>query len=146
MASTTGFMTGKRGLVTGVLHETSIATSITQSLLREGAECLFTHMPGEKMERRTRKIVEGFGVSNPWLQPMDVASDADISACFERVGKAFEKGQIEIAPPSPTRTGCASASSPRPRAPSSPTRWTSPRSATWRWATPRFPCSRTAPR
>lgn len=94
MASTTGFMTGKRGLVTGVLHETSIATSITQSLLREGAECLFTHMPGEKMERRTRKIVEGFGVSNPWLQPMDVASDADISACFERVGKEF--GQIDF--------------------------------------------------
>jgi enoyl-[acyl-carrier protein] reductase I len=89
-----GFMTGKRGLVTGVLHETSIATSITQSLLREGAECIFTHMPGEKMERRTRKIVEGFGVANPWLQPMDVAQDADIAACFERVGKDF--GQIDF--------------------------------------------------
>ena len=89
-----GFMTGKRGLVTGVLHETSIATSITQSLLREGAECLFTHMPGEKLERRTRKIVEGFGVANPWLQPMDVASDADITACFERVGREF--GQIDF--------------------------------------------------
>ncbi|MEY4821915.1 MAG: Enoyl-[acyl-carrier-protein] reductase FabI, partial [Planctomycetota bacterium] len=51
-----GFMTGKRGLVTGVLHETSIATAIAQSLLREGAQCLFTHLPGEKMERRTRKL------------------------------------------------------------------------------------------
>jgi enoyl-[acyl-carrier protein] reductase I len=72
-----GIMQGKRGLVTGVLHETSIATAITQSLLREGAECLFTHMPGEKMERRTRKIAEGFGVATPWLQPMDVGQDAD---------------------------------------------------------------------
>jgi len=46
-----GIMQGKRGLVTGVLHETSIATAITQSLLREGAECIYSHMPGEKMER-----------------------------------------------------------------------------------------------
>ncbi|MBI1302226.1 MAG: SDR family oxidoreductase [Phycisphaera sp.] len=89
-----GIMQGKRGLVTGVLHETSIATAITQSLLREGAECIFTHMPGEKMERRTRKIVEGFGVANPWLQPMDVGQDADIAACFERVGKDF--GEIDF--------------------------------------------------
>lgn len=89
-----GIMQGKRGLVTGVLHETSIATAITQSLLREGAECIYSHMPGEKMERRTRKIVEGFGVVNPWLQPMDVAQDADIAACFERVGKDF--GQIDF--------------------------------------------------
>ena len=89
-----GFMSGKRGLVTGVLHETSIATAISQSLLREGAECIFTHMPGEKMERRTRKLVEGMGVANPWLQPMDVASDADIAACFERVGKEF--GEIDF--------------------------------------------------
>ncbi|MEY3025418.1 MAG: Enoyl-[acyl-carrier-protein] reductase FabI [Planctomycetota bacterium] len=89
-----GFMTGKRGLVTGVLHETSIATSITQSLLREGAECIFTHMPGEKMERRTRKLVEGMGVANPWMQPMDVASDDDIAACFARVGKDF--GEIDF--------------------------------------------------
>ena len=73
-----GFMAGKRGLVTGVLHETSIATAISQSLLREGAECIFTHMPGEKMERRTRKLVEGMGVATPWLQPMDVGSDADL--------------------------------------------------------------------
>jgi enoyl-[acyl-carrier protein] reductase I len=89
-----GIMSGKRGLVTGVLHETSIATAITQSLLREGAECIFTHMPGEKMERRTRKLVEGMGIATPWLQPMDVAQDADIAACFERVGKDF--GQIDF--------------------------------------------------
>jgi enoyl-[acyl-carrier protein] reductase I len=89
-----GIMAGKRGLVTGVLHETSIATSITQSLLREGAECIFTHMPGEKMERRTRKIAEGFGIANPWLQPMDVGQDADITACFERIGRDF--GQIDF--------------------------------------------------
>ncbi len=89
-----GIMNGKRGLVTGVLHETSIATSIAQSLLREGASCMFTHMPGEKMERRTRRIVESLGVAEPWLQPMDVGSDADIAACFERIGRDF--GEIDF--------------------------------------------------
>ncbi len=85
-----GIMAGKRGLVTGVLHETSIATAIAQSLLREGAECLFTHLPGDKMERRTRKIAESLGVTSPWLQPMDVGNDADITACFDRIGRDFE--------------------------------------------------------
>ncbi len=94
MGTATGIMSGKRGLVTGVLHETSIATGITASLLKQGAECLFTHLPGEKMERRTRKIAEGFGVTTPWLQPMDVASDTDITACFDRVGKEF--GHIDF--------------------------------------------------
>ena len=89
-----GIMQGKRGLVTGVLHETSIATAIAQGLLREGAECLFSHMPGEKMERRTRRIVEGLGVAAPWLHPMDVSSDADVAACFERIGR--EVGQIDF--------------------------------------------------
>ena len=89
-----GIMQGKRGLVTGVLHETSIATGIAQSLLREGAECLYSHMPGEKMERRTRRIVEGLGVATPWLHPMDVSSDADVAACFERIGRDF--GQIDF--------------------------------------------------
>ncbi len=88
-SSIMGLMTGKRGLVTGVLHETSIATAIARSLLREGAECCFTHLPGEKMERRTRKIAETLGVANPWLQPMDVGSDEDIAACFARISAEF---------------------------------------------------------
>ena len=52
-----GFMHGLRGLVVGVANEHSIATGIASSLKREGAECLFTHLPGEKNERRTRKAL-----------------------------------------------------------------------------------------
>ena len=35
-----GFMQGKRGLVTGIANDHSYAWYITQSLVREGAQCL----------------------------------------------------------------------------------------------------------
>ena len=56
-----GFMEGKRGLIVGIANERSYAYSIAESLLREGAECLFTHLPGDKMERRVRRSIEEIG-------------------------------------------------------------------------------------
>lgn len=87
-------MQGKRGVVVGVANEHSIATAITQSLVREGAHCLFTHLPGEKNERRTRKAIESLGVTDMWLAPMDAGSDADLDATFARVGAEF--GSIDF--------------------------------------------------
>ncbi|MSR28971.1 MAG: enoyl-ACP reductase [Phycisphaerales bacterium] len=84
-----GFMQGLRGVVVGVANEHSIATSIAESLKREGAECLFTHLPGEKSERRTRKALESIGYSTPWLVPMDAASDEQIDATFAKIGAEF---------------------------------------------------------
>ena len=45
-------MQGKRGLVVGIANERSYAWYIAKSLVENGAECVFTHLPGEKMERR----------------------------------------------------------------------------------------------
>ncbi len=84
-----GFMQGKRGLVTGIANDHSYAWYITQSLVREGAQCLFTHLPGEKMERRCRMAVEELGVKDPWLAPMDAANDADLDAVFSRIKAEF---------------------------------------------------------
>ena len=53
-----GLFTGKKGLVLGVVNDYSIAWAISQKLLAEGAEVGFTHLPGEKMERRVRKLAE----------------------------------------------------------------------------------------
>src|SRR5262245_49102488 len=47
-----GLMEGRRGLVVGVANDHSYAWFIAESLVRHGATCLFTHLPGEKMERR----------------------------------------------------------------------------------------------
>jgi enoyl-[acyl-carrier protein] reductase I len=84
-----GFMSGKRGLVVGIANERSYAWFIAQSLLREGAECLFTHLPGDKMERRCAGAVEALGVPKPWLMPLDAGKDDDLDAVFARLGADF---------------------------------------------------------
>jgi enoyl-[acyl-carrier protein] reductase I len=89
-----GLMAGKRGLVVGIANDHSYAYFITESLLHEGAQCLFTHLPGEKMERRCRKAVEQLGIAEPWLQSMDAGSDADLDRVFAQVKTDF--GSIDF--------------------------------------------------
>ena len=86
-----GFMEGKRGLIVGIANERSFASSIAESLLREGAECLFTHLPGDKMERRVRRSIDALGVTDPWLRPLNAGSDEDIAAVFKQIGDEFGK-------------------------------------------------------
>ena len=76
--NTAGLMQGKKGLVVGIANDRSYATFITESLLKAGAQCAFTHLPGEKMERRCRNALQELGVQDPWLMPMDAGSDADL--------------------------------------------------------------------
>jgi len=85
-----GVMDGKRGLVVGIANERSYAWFIAQSLIRQGATCLFTHLPGEKMERRCRGAVEELGVTDPWLRPMDAGSDEDLDAVFGAIKVDFQ--------------------------------------------------------
>ncbi len=75
-------MQGKRGLVVGIANERSYAWYIAKSLVENGAECVFTHLPGEKMERRARKAIEAIGVENPTLISMDAGSDEDLDRVF----------------------------------------------------------------
>ncbi len=84
-----GLMDRKRGLVVGIANERSYAWFIAEALLGEGAQCLFTHLPGEKMERRCRSAVESLGGSNPWLRPMDASNDADLDAVFAGMKQDF---------------------------------------------------------
>jgi enoyl-[acyl-carrier protein] reductase I len=86
-----GMMDGKRGLVVGIANDRSFAYSIAESLIREGAECLFTHFPGDKMARRCEKAVSTLGVEDPWLCPLDASSDEDLDAVFDRIGSEFGK-------------------------------------------------------
>lgn len=84
-------MDGKIGLVVGIANERSYAWYIAQTLLREGATCLFTHLPGEKMERRCRKAVEAAGVEEPWLRSMDASRDEDLDRVFDKIGEEFPR-------------------------------------------------------
>lgn len=86
-----GIMDGKRGLVVGIANDYSYAYFIAQSLMREGATCLFTHLPGEKMERRCAKAIEQLGAEpgTYWLQSMDAGSDEDLDRVFNQIKSDF---------------------------------------------------------
>jgi len=82
-----GLFTGKKGLVLGVANDFSIAWAISQKLLAEGAEIGFTHLPGEKMERRVRKLADPIGAK--LVTPCDVQSDEDIARVFREAGAIY---------------------------------------------------------
>lgn len=85
-----GLLEGRTGLIVGIANERSYAWFIAQSLIAEGATCAFTHLPGEKNERRTLRAVEALGVTKPWLFPMDAGSDADIDAMMTKYRESFD--------------------------------------------------------
>ena len=89
-----GMMDGKRGLVVGIANDRSFAYSIAQSIIREGGECLFTHLPGEKMERRCAKAIAALGVENPWLRPLDASRDEHLDEIFDAIKTDF--GSIDF--------------------------------------------------
>jgi enoyl-[acyl-carrier protein] reductase I len=82
-----GLFSGKKGLVLGVANEYSIAWAIARRVLDEGAEVGFTHLPGEKMERRVRKLAEPLGAR--LITPCDVQSDQDIQRVFDEAKAAY---------------------------------------------------------
>lgn len=87
-------MDGKRGLVVGIANEHSMAYSIAESLLAHGATCMFTHLPGDKMERRLRKAMDSLGVPDAWTASLDASSDEDLDRVFAKV--AADVGTIDF--------------------------------------------------
>lgn len=84
-------LAGKVGLVFGVANDRSYATHIARSIIELGGRCAFAHLPGEKNERRTRKAVEGMGVTDAWLAPCDASSDQDLEDIFARYTSAHQR-------------------------------------------------------
>lgn len=86
-----GLLDGKIGLIVGIANERSYAWFIAQSIIKHGGRCAFTHLPGEKNERRTRRSIDALGVTDPWLVSMDAGSDADMDAAFAKYGESFDR-------------------------------------------------------
>jgi enoyl-[acyl-carrier protein] reductase I len=82
-----GLFTGKKGVVLGVANDFSIAWAIARKLLDEGAEVGFTHLPGDKMERRVRKLAEP--VNAKLITPCDVQKDDDVARVFREAGEVY---------------------------------------------------------
>ena len=84
-----GFLQGKRALITGVASQRSIATGIAEAMRREGAELAFTYQT-EKLKSRVEDCAKENG--SDIVIPLDVASDAQIDACFAELGKHWPEG------------------------------------------------------
>src|SRR4051812_47553352 len=82
-----GLFSGKKGLVLGVANDFSIAWAISKKLLDEGAELGFTHLPGEKMERRVRKRADPIGAK--LITPCDVQKDEDVARVFDEAKQTY---------------------------------------------------------
>jgi enoyl-[acyl-carrier protein] reductase I len=87
---------GKTGLVVGIANDRSYAWYIAKALLENGAKLAFTHLPGEKNERRTRKAVEALGLSEPWMVPLDAGKDEELDAAFTAYTDAFDSMHILV--------------------------------------------------
>src|SRR5574340_1724985 len=101
-----GALSGKTGLVMGVANDRSIAWSMSESLLAEGAELAFTHLPGPSSERRVRRLVEAH--SPKIVLPCDVQRDEDIARVFDAVRATYGRldflvHAIAFAPPEELR-------------------------------------------
>ena len=82
-----GLFDGKKGLVLGVANDYSIAWAISKQLLDQGAEIGFTHLPGDKMERRVRKLADPIGAK--LVTPCDVQKDEDVARVFAEARQTY---------------------------------------------------------
>ena len=82
-----GLFSGKKGLVLGVANDFSIAWAVSQKLLEQGAEIGFTHLPGDKMERRVRKLTDPIGAK--LVTPCDVQKDEDVARVFAEARETY---------------------------------------------------------
>ncbi|SEN56850.1 enoyl-ACP reductase FabI [Nitrosomonas marina] len=77
-----GFLNNKRVLITGLLSNRSIAYGIAQAMHREGATLAFTYQ-NENLRSRIEKLAAE--MDSDILLPCDVASDSEITQCFEKL-------------------------------------------------------------
>mgnify|MGYP002783748656 FL=1 len=86
-----GLMDGKVGLIVGIANERSYAWYIAEALKNQGARLAFTHIPGEKNERRTRRAIDALGITDPWLVPLDAGSDEQLDQVFAKYAESFDR-------------------------------------------------------
>ena len=83
---------GKKGLITGVANQRSIAWGIAKSCWEQGAELCFSY-PSERLKGSVESLVQGEG-KNASLFECDVTKDESIADLFARIEK--EVGKIDF--------------------------------------------------
>lgn len=85
---------GKKAFIFGVLNDYSIGWHIADQLHQHGCTLGFSHLPGEKIERRVVKAVDPFHPA--FLVPCDVSRDEDLRSAFACAAEKFGSFDILI--------------------------------------------------
>ncbi|MDI9335878.1 MAG: SDR family oxidoreductase [Gammaproteobacteria bacterium] len=83
----TGFLKGKKLLITGVLSNRSIAYGIAQACYQQGAQLAFSFV-GERTYTRVAKLAEDF--QSDLLFDCDVSSDQQINDLFAQIHQKWQ--------------------------------------------------------
>lgn len=94
-----GMFEGKKGLILGVANDRSIAWAVANTIIQQGGECGFSHLPDREDDekKRNRKRVEkaiakfGDGYEPAFLEPLDVQNDEQITAIVKAAADKFGK-------------------------------------------------------
>lgn len=88
MASGTGLMAGKRGLIMGIANNRSIAWGIAKACADQGAELALTYQ-GEAFKKRVEPLADELGAF--LAGHCDVTDEASLDAVFEALEKRWGK-------------------------------------------------------
>jgi enoyl-[acyl-carrier protein] reductase I len=80
---------GKKGLITGVANQRSIAWGIARSCWEQGAELVFSY-PSERLKGSVESLIQGEGKTAPLFE-CDVTKDESITELFAQIEKAVGK-------------------------------------------------------
>lgn len=92
-----GLFDGKKGLILGVANDSSIAWAIAETIMSEGGDCGFSHLPDKadddrkKNHGRVAKCIEKHPHKDraKFLVPLDVQKDSDIAAVMQKAKEEF---------------------------------------------------------
>jgi len=76
-------LAGKRGIVTGVANDKSIAWACAEACRTHGAELAFTYL-GEAQEKRVKALIDA-SMPGAFMAPCDVTKDEEIAKFFEAI-------------------------------------------------------------
>lgn len=92
-----GLFEGKKGLILGVANDRSIAWAVAKTIMDEGGQCGFTHLPDrpdddkQKNRRRVVKCIEDYKDQAKFLVPLNVQDDEQIAEVMKTAADAFGK-------------------------------------------------------
>jgi len=85
-------LAGKKGLITGIANDKSIAYAVAQAVRAQGAEIAVTYQ-NEKTAKYTQPLAEGLGAR--LFEKLDVTQPGSMEAVVEKCGAEF--GEIDFA-------------------------------------------------